>query len=106
MHLPALRLEAHLHILRLRVLGHLVESDAVGVVHEDEVVQLLVASKSHRLIGHTLLQAAVAMPTPLPTPWPSGPVVDSTPGVQPNSGWPGVFESLTRKLATSSIGRS
>merc|ERR1719327_2272654 len=50
--------------------------------------------------------AAAAMPTPLPTPWPSGPVVDSTPTVQPNSGWPGVFESLTRKFCTSSIERS
>merc|ERR1719478_1223122 len=39
-------------------------------------------------------------------PWPSGPVVDSTPGIQPNSGWPGVFESLTRKFFTSSRLRS
>jgi hypothetical protein len=30
--------------------------------------------------------AASAMPTALPMPWPSGPVVVSTPGVWPNSG--------------------
>ncbi len=34
-------------------------------------------------------RAAIAMPTALPTPWPSGPVVVSTPGVWPCSGWPG-----------------
>ena len=54
--------------------------------------------------------AAAAMPTPLPMPWPSGPVVDSMPGVcgcMPcHSGWPGVLESLTRKFETSSLGRS
>ncbi len=32
------------------------------------------------------------MPTALATPWPSGPVVVSTPVVWPYSGWPGVFE--------------
>ena len=35
-------------------------------------------------------RAAIAMPTALATPWPSGPVVVSTPGVCPCSGWPGV----------------
>ena len=35
-------------------------------------------------------RAAIAIPTALPTPWPSGPVVVSTPGVWPCSGWPGV----------------
>ena len=33
--------------------------------------------------------SATAMPTELPMPWPSGPVVVSTPGVYPYSGWPG-----------------
>ena len=37
-------------------------------------------------------RAAIAMPTALPTPWPSGPVVVSTPAVCPCSGWPGVSE--------------
>ena len=58
--LPALRLEAHLDVLRLRVLGHLVERDAVRVVHEDEVVELLVAREGDRLVGDALLEAAVA----------------------------------------------
>ena len=31
------------------------------------------------------------MPTALARPWPSGPVVVSTPGVTPTSGWPGVL---------------
>ncbi len=31
-------------------------------------------------------RAAMAMPTALPRPWPSGPVVVSTPGVSPCSG--------------------
>ena len=34
-------------------------------------------------------RAAIAMPTALPMPWPSGPVVVSTPAVWPCSGWPG-----------------
>ena len=38
-------------------------------------------------------RAAIAMPTALPMPWPSGPVVVSTPAVWPNSGWPGVFDA-------------
>ncbi len=35
-------------------------------------------------------RAAIAMPTALARPWPSGPVVVSTPGVCRCSGWPGV----------------
>ena len=41
------------------------------------------------------------MPTPLAKPWPSGPVVISTPGVtwtRSRSGWPGVSEPHWRKL--------
>ena len=41
------------------------------------------------------------MPTALAKPWPSGPVVVSTPGVTPTSGWPGVFECSWRKLRSS-----
>ena len=37
------------------------------------------------------------MPTAAPRPWPSGPVVVSTPGVMKHSGWPGVFDSSWRK---------
>mmetsp|Transcript_37989 Transcript_37989/g.94396 ORF Transcript_37989/g.94396 Transcript_37989/m.94396 type:complete len:304 (+) Transcript_37989:1104-2015(+) len=58
--LPALRLEPHGDILGLRVLGHLVESDAVGVVHEDQVVKLLVASEGNSLVRDALLQASIA----------------------------------------------
>jgi len=59
-HFPALRLEAHSHVLRLRVLGHLIKRHAVRVVHDNEVVKLLVARESGRLVGDALLQAAIA----------------------------------------------
>ena len=42
------------------------------------------------------------MPTPFAKPWPSGPVVISTPGVSPYSGWPGVFDPNWRKFLISS----
>ena len=44
-------------------------------------------------------RAAIAMPTALPTPWPSGPVVVSTPGVWLTSGWPGVCEPQVRSAS-------
>ncbi len=46
------------------------------------------------------------MPTALATPWPSGPVVVSTPAVCPYSGWPGVFEPWVRKAFRSSSSTS
>jgi hypothetical protein len=46
------------------------------------------------------------MPTALAWPCPSGPVVDSTPAVRWNSGWPGVFEPHCRNACSSAIGRS
>ena len=45
----------------------------------------------------------MAMPTAVEMPWPSGPVVHSTPGVWPYSGWPGVLEPHWRKFLISSI---
>ena len=42
------------------------------------------------------------MPTELPQPWPSGPVVVSTPEVKPNSGCPGVRLSIWRNFLMSS----
>ena len=45
------------------------------------------------------------MPTALATPWPSGPVVVSTPAVWPYSGWPGVFEPQVRNAFRSSSSR-
>ncbi len=38
----------------------------------------------------TAYLSARPSPTPLATPWPSGPVVASTPFVRCTSGWPGV----------------
>ena len=44
----------------------------------------------------------MAIPTALAMPWPSGPVVISTPSVWPYSGCPGVFESQVRSDLMSS----
>jgi hypothetical protein len=41
------------------------------------------------------------MPTALARPWPSGPVVISTPAVWPCSGWPGVSEPQVRSASRS-----
>ena len=50
---------------------------------------------------------ALAMPTLVATPCPSGPVVISTPPVSPNSGWPGQREpNLQRKQIPAGHGRS
>src|SRR5206468_12248676 len=46
--------------------------------------------------------AEIASPTLLPTPWPNGPVVISTPEVWRYSGCPGVLLSSWRKLLRSS----
>ena len=43
-------------------------------------------------------RSAIAIPTALPKPWPSGPVVVSTPGVSPYSGWPGVSRAELAEL--------
>jgi hypothetical protein len=47
---------------------------------------------------------AMAIPTLVATPWPSGPVVVSTPEVQRYSGWPGHRLSSWRKRLMSSRG--
>ena len=47
--------------------------------------------------------SAIAMPTAVDIPWPSGPVVVSTPSVWPYSGWPGVFEPSCLKFLISSM---
>ena len=44
----------------------------------------------------------MAIPTALANPCPSGPVVASTPGVRPYSGWPGVMLPHWRKDSRSS----
>jgi hypothetical protein len=52
--------------------------DAIGVVIYDSWPGRLKVSARKR--------SAMAKPTPLAKPWPSGPVVTSTPGVKPRSG--------------------
>jgi len=47
-------------------------------------------------------RAAMAMPTALAMPCPSGPVVTSTPAVCPYSGWPGVRLPQVRSARMSS----
>ncbi len=52
------------------------------------------------------MRSASAMPTAVEMPWPSGPVVVSTPSVWPFSGWPGVLDSSWRNAFRSSIDTS
>ena len=95
-------------VFALRRVRHRVERHVVRVVDEDQVIEPEVPGEGARFRGHAFLHAAVAgeaddvlskivcsavlnraaaifsetaMPTALPTPWPSGPVVHSTPGV-------------------------
>ncbi len=126
---PAVGLEAGEHVLAERPRRRAVERDAVVVVEDDELAQLQVAGQRAGLGGDPFLHVAVAgddvgpvvddvvpgpvellrqrrsamaMPTALPRPWPSGPVVASTPEVRPYSGWPGVIEPHWRKALSSS----
>ena len=48
------------------------------------------------------MRSAIAMPTAVASPWPSGPVVVSTPVVKWYSGWPGVRLSSWRNFLMSS----
>ena len=57
-----------------------VAGEDVGVVVDDAGAEARLAAR----------RSASAMPTALASPCPSGPVVVSTPGVWPYSGWPGV----------------
>ena len=95
--------------------GVAVDRDAVVVVEADELAELEVSGERRSFVRDAFHQVAVAadevrvviddllpsrlniaarcasataMPTALPTPWPSGPVVVSTPGVWPYSGMP------------------
>ena len=61
-------------------------------------------SKPGRLKWAASQRPAIAMPTLLASPWPSGPVVVSTPVVQRYSGWPGHLLSSWRKCLMSSSG--
>ena len=57
--LPSVGLVTLEDVLGLGVLGHLVEGDLVGVVEDDEVVELLVGGEGGGLGGDTLLEATV-----------------------------------------------
>jgi len=60
LHIPAIGVETLRGVLALRLVGHGVERDVVGVVNEDQVVQLLVAGKFRGLMRDALLHAAIA----------------------------------------------
>mmetsp|Transcript_10183 Transcript_10183/g.28581 ORF Transcript_10183/g.28581 Transcript_10183/m.28581 type:complete len:741 (+) Transcript_10183:131-2353(+) len=57
--LPSVSIVTLDDVLGLSVLGHLVEGDLVGVVEDDEVVELLVGGEGGGLGGDTLLEAAI-----------------------------------------------
>ena len=57
--LPSVGLVTLEDVLGLGVLGHLVEGDLVGVVEDDEVVELLMGGEGGGLGGDTLLEASV-----------------------------------------------
>ena len=66
----------------------------------DVVVEQALARRARRgRTGRAPGAPAIAMPTALPRPWPSGPVVVSTPAVCPCSGWPGVSEPHCRSAS-------
>ena len=132
--MPAVRLEALRRVVGEPAGGRAVDGDAVVVVEHDELAERQRAGERARLVRDAFHQAAVAdehvrvviddrVPgaielrgkqplrrapcrRALARPWPSGPVVVSTPGVTPTSGWPGVFECSWRKLRQLLEGRS
>ena len=59
--------------------------------------------KTHVRLATPFLLAARASPTPIAMPWPSGPVVTSTPGVTPRSGCPAQRLPHWRNAMSSSI---
>ena len=100
-----MRLEARHLVDIVGQRGRAVDGDAVVVVQEDQLLELQMAGERERLMADAFHQVAVgaqhigvviddilaefarpasARPAPMPTeeatPWPSGPVVVSTPG--------------------------
>ena len=57
--IPALRDKILLSVLPLRHLRHRVKSHIVAVVYENQVIKLVVPSKSNSLPGNTLLKTTV-----------------------------------------------
>ena len=88
---------------RRRLGGDALHQVAVGADREGVVV----ADLGAELLAQELL-APSPCPTALPKPWPSGPVVVSTPAVSKFSGWPGVCEPSCRNclIWSSGDGRS
>mmetsp|Transcript_5883 Transcript_5883/g.7631 ORF Transcript_5883/g.7631 Transcript_5883/m.7631 type:complete len:621 (-) Transcript_5883:46-1908(-) len=58
--LPSVSLVTLKDILRLGVFSHLVKGDLVGIVEDDEVVELLVSGEGGGLSGDTLLEASIS----------------------------------------------
>ena len=132
LHVPAVGLVARGDVLAERDVGVALDRDVVVVVEHDQVAELLVAGQrlaseetpssmspsetkhadgvvedalARRASGSNRPRSqrdAIAMPTALAMPWPSGPVVVSTPRVWPCSGWPGVSEPHCRSSLRSS----
>jgi hypothetical protein len=75
-----------------------VAHEHIGEVVDDAVVRRLNSAASSF--------SASAMPTALVMPCPNGPVVVSTPGVTPTSGWPAVLLCSWRKFLQLAMGRS
>ena len=67
-------------------------------------VKLSIGAWSPRLKRAASMRSPSAIPTAVEMPCPSGPVVVSTPGTWPYSGWPAQGESIWRKrLIWSSV---
>ena len=69
--------------MRGRLAGDALLDVAVGGDHVDRVVEDALAGGASGSSRPRSRRAAIAMPTALPMPWPSGPVVVSTPGGVP-----------------------
>jgi len=116
LHMPPVGFEAKRSLFRKGQVRAPLDGDVIVIVKEDQFSQSEVAGQGGGLMGNAFHQvpvaddgvskmvddfvsrsieggsqerSAMAMPTALANPWPRGPVVVSTPGVSPYSGWPG-----------------
>ena len=60
LHVPLDRLETLRGVLALRVVRHGIERHVVGIVNEDEIIELEVPGECDGLHGHAFLHAAIA----------------------------------------------
>ena len=126
---PVVGTEPRRHVVVGREARWPVDRDLVVVEHADQFPEAEMSGERGRFVRDALHEAAVAgddegvvvlgvgpkrarslasaiaMPTALAKPWPSGPVVTSTPAVWPASGCPGVAESHWRNAFRSSSSR-